>query len=105
MATTNSNASNHAPGPGQNTVTPPRPNNPSAPAKANSSDVGKGGSAAFGKKERKQDKTLGVDIANRMKDGPFQPLSRHLELESLTKELCTSVEKDSTSMLILNQRN
>ena len=71
MATTNSNASNHAPGPGQNTVTPPRPNNPSAPAKANSSDVGKGGSAAFGKKERKQDKTLGVDIANRMKRRTF----------------------------------
>ena len=68
MATSNSNATSQPPG--QNTVTPTRPTNPSAQAKANSSAVGKGGSAAFAKKERKQDKTLGVDVANRLKDGP-----------------------------------
>eukprot|EP00956_Cyclotella_meneghiniana_P031416 scaffold82339_cov63-Cyclotella_meneghiniana.AAC.3 len=52
------------------------------------------------KKERNKKKVqlYGEDIANRLQDGPFEPLAYHLEM--LPKELCTSVEKDATSMLV-----
>ena len=103
MAKTNSsNGDSHTSN--VNTVSPAKTStstNDPSPTEANGGRAAGGGFAAHPKKERNKKKVqlFGEDIANRLRDGPFGPLAYHLE--TLPKELCTSVEKDATSMLVI----